>query len=312
MISFSKKSKTLSANNNANKSICAALHAADTAPANTISVSVQNGEIVCNSSVTNGSIPKPGGDVHTNNTAFRLDHFENLYFHPQLPADATNVQVAVSLTDKTDSLKLRWNNAVLPSAAAGQRIDIPQDKVKTEGNVLRITATGNTLSVESVTFYFAVPYLVGELLELVIENMKYRFHYCPAGAFTMGSPLSEAERRENEQLHPVTLSQGFWMGETEVTQEQWESIMGNNPSHFKGEKLPVECVSWNACQEFVNKLNALGAAPKGYKFSLPTEAQWEYACRSGTSGAYAGDLDKMAWYEDNSGEKTHEVGTKQA
>ncbi|MDR3182653.1 MAG: formylglycine-generating enzyme family protein [Planctomycetaceae bacterium] len=152
----------------------------------------------------------------------------------------------------------------------------------------------------------------GDLLELTTKNVKWRFHYCPAGAFTMGSPLSEAGRGNDEQLHPVTLSQGFWMGETEVTQAQWESIMGNNPSNFKGEKLPVEKVSWDACQEFVKKLNALGAAPKGYKFSLPTEAQWEYACRSGTTGAYAGDLDKVAWYNSNSGNTTHKVGTKQA
>ncbi|MDR3182604.1 MAG: formylglycine-generating enzyme family protein [Planctomycetaceae bacterium] len=305
--------------------VCTATYAAD-APANTISVSVQNGEIVCSSSVTNGSIPKPGGDVHTNNTAFRLDNLENLSFRPQLPADATNVQVAVSLTGKADKMKLRWNNAVLPSAAAGQRVDVPQDKMKKEGNVLRITAAGDVLSVKSVTFYFAVPGLVnkstdkklaGELLELVIEDMKWRFHYCPAGAFTMGSPLSEANRGNDEQLHPVTLSQGFWMGETEVTQAQWESVMGGNPSHFKGEKLPVEKVSWDACQEFVKKLNALGAAPKGYKFSLPTESQWEYACRAGSTTAYcfgdsADSLGAYCWHSGNSGSTTHEVGTKKA
>jgi formylglycine-generating enzyme required for sulfatase activity len=114
--------------------------------------------------------------------------------------------------------------------------------------------------------------------------------------------------------HQVTLTQGFYMLETEVTQEQWESIMGENPSHFKGAKLPVESVSWSDCRTFVSRLSKLAAdiAPRGYKFSLPTEAQWEYACRAGTSDAYAGDLDQMAWYDRNSDSKTHEVGTKQA
>jgi formylglycine-generating enzyme required for sulfatase activity len=115
--------------------------------------------------------------------------------------------------------------------------------------------------------------------------------------------------------HQVTLTQGFYMLETEVTQEQWESIMGKNPSNFKGKKLPVEKVSWTDCQLFVEGLSKLaaGKAPRGYKFSLPTEAQWEYACRAGTTGAYAADdLDQMAWYEKNSDRKTHEVGTKQA
>ncbi|MDR3181588.1 MAG: formylglycine-generating enzyme family protein, partial [Planctomycetaceae bacterium] len=157
----------------------------------------------------------------------------------------------------------------------------------------------------------------GDPLELTIKDVESRVRYCPAGAFTMGSPLSEAERENNEQLHPVTLSQGFWMGETEITQEQWESVMGENPSRFKGAKLPVEQVSWDACREFVKKLNALGIAPKGYKFVLPTESQWEYACRAGSTTAYcfgdsADSLGAYCWHSGNSGRKTHEVGTKKA
>ncbi|MDR3183512.1 MAG: formylglycine-generating enzyme family protein [Planctomycetaceae bacterium] len=152
----------------------------------------------------------------------------------------------------------------------------------------------------------------GDPLELTIKDVKFRFRCCPAGTFTMGSPSSEKNRDNNETPHQVTLTQGFWMLETEVTQDMWKTVMAGNRGYFKGAKLPVESVSWSDCQEFVEKLNALGTAPKGYKFSLPTEAQWEYACRAGTTGAYAGDLDRMAWHRYNGERTTHEVGTKKA
>ena len=102
------------------------------------------------------------------------------------------------------------------------------------------------------------------------------------------------------------------MLETEVTQEMWESVMGDNPSYNKGTNLPVEDVSWEDCQEYIKKLNQTGGIPSGYKLSLPTEAQWEYACRAGSTGAYGGtgDLDEMGWYYDNSGGETHEVRGK--
>ena len=128
----------------------------------------------------------------------------------------------------------------------------------------------------------------GKRMELKINDVEYAFRWCPAGAFMMGSPRDEANRRDDETLHRVTLTQGFWMLETEVTQMMWASVMGNNPSKFKGDlqKLPVEQVSWNDCQEYVKKLNEMNVAPAGFKFSLPTEAQWEYACRAGTTTAY--------------------------
>jgi formylglycine-generating enzyme required for sulfatase activity len=118
-------------------------------------------------------------------------------------------------------------------------------------------------------------------MTLTIEGVEYAFRWCPAGTFLMGSPESELNRKNNETQHQVTLSRGFWMQETEVTQEQWESVMGNNPSYFKGGRLPVEQVSWNDCQEYMRKLNALVSSDYDYEFSLPTEAQWEYACRAG-------------------------------
>jgi len=138
--------------------------------------------------------------------------------------------------------------------------------------------------------------------------------YVAPGSFTMGSPGSlgslgsewEGGRDSDETQHRVTLTKGFWLGKYEVTQKQWESVMGRNPSDSKGEDLPVENVSWDDCQEFIRKVNAhLNCGAR-----LPTEVEWEYACRAGTTGSYAGTgiLDSMGWYRGNS---THSVGQKE-
>jgi len=105
------------------------------------------------------------------------------------------------------------------------------------------------------------------------------------GTFVMGSPASESGREVDETQHRVTLTTGFWMGRYEVTQRQWQQIMGTNPSHFKatGPDAPVDQVGWNDCQEFLQKLNA--QVPGG-GFRLPTEAEWEYACRAGTTTVF--------------------------
>ncbi len=108
-----------------------------------------------------------------------------------------------------------------------------------------------------------------------------------AGTFMMGSPTSEQGRYDNETQHRVTLTKDFYIGKYEVTQEQWKAVMGNNPSSFKGDKRPVENVSWNDAQEFIKKLNQMGVAPAGMKFRLPSEAEWEYACRAGTNTRFS-------------------------
>jgi formylglycine-generating enzyme required for sulfatase activity len=143
------------------------------------------------------------------------------------------------------------------------------------------------------------------------RKMVIPFAYCPAGSFMMGSPSSENDRRSNENQVRVTITKGFWMAKTELTQAQWTAIMSNNPSNFNGNDLPVESVSWEDTQEFIKKVNDSGVIPKGWKIALPTEAQWEYACRAGETGAYSGGtIDQVAWYKDNSGSITHNVGTK--
>jgi len=162
----------------------------------------------------------------------------------------------------------------------------------------------------------------GDRVVLPINGVEYPFRWCPAGTFTMGSPESEEGQYDGETQHQVTLSRGFWMLETPVTQAMWDSVMDNNPSDLKGVMLPVGRVTWEDCQEYITKLNAhlagtpgvhlAGTPGSGYRFSLPTEAQWEYACRAGTMTAtYAGEmkilgannapiLDAIAWYGGNS------------
>ncbi|MDO4569777.1 MAG: formylglycine-generating enzyme family protein, partial [Planctomycetia bacterium] len=153
----------------------------------------------------------------------------------------------------------------------------------------------------------------GERLVKTINGVEYAFRWCPAGSFLMGSPSWELGRKNSEEQHRVTLSQGFWMLETEVTQAMWESVAGSNPSRFKGASLPVECVSWNECVEFCEILSQVS----GLKIALPTEAQWEYACRAGTTTSLnngkniTGDnLNEVGWYRENSDSTTHTVGQK--
>ena len=130
----------------------------------------------------------------------------------------------------------------------------------------------------------------------------------PGGCYQMGSNSSDSYANE-KPVHGVCLD-GFWMGKYEVTQGQWKKIMGSNPSKFQsGEDFPVEQVSWNDAQQYISKLKQLS----GNSFFLPTEAQWEYAARSGgRDQIYAGgnDIDRVAWYNSNSGNKTHRVGIK--
>ena len=115
------------------------------------------------------------------------------------------------------------------------------------------------------------------------NSLGMKFVWVPPGNFMMGSPPSEELRDKNETQHKVTLTKGFYMGVHLVTQEQWQTVMGNNPSNFKGEKnLPVEMVSWDDCQEFIKKLREKDK--KAYR--LPTEAEREYACRAGTTTSY--------------------------
>jgi formylglycine-generating enzyme required for sulfatase activity len=142
-------------------------------------------------------------------------------------------------------------------------------------------------------------------------GVKLELVLVPAGRFKMGSPVTEKDRADDEKQHWVMITRPFYLGKHEVTQELWEKVMGANPSYFKGAKNPVETVSWDDCQEFLKKANSLG---KG-QCRLPTEAEWEWACRAGTRTRFcSGDADDAladyAWLDANSSNTTHPVGEK--
>ena len=145
-----------------------------------------------------------------------------------------------------------------------------------------------------------------------VKDIEFRMIKVEGGTFTMGA-TSEMENPYDDEkpTHQVTLS-SYYIGETEVTQALWKAVMGSNPSYFKGDNLPVEMVSWDDCQTFISKLNAL----TGKRFRLPTEAEWEFAARGGNQSRHtpfrgSSRIDDVAWYDGNSGDETHPVKTKQ-
>ncbi|NEO19209.1 formylglycine-generating enzyme family protein [Moorena sp. SIO4A5] len=171
-----------------------------------------------------------------------------------------------------------------------------------------------------------------KLYDIKIESFKLaqgvilEMAYIPGGMFLMGSPISEFRRSDDEGPQHLVNVSGFWMGQFPVTQQQWQAVLGNpklkieddpkNLSNFKGDKLPVDNVSWHDCQKFCERLNQKFQGPlQGRKFRLPSEAEWEYACRAGTTTRYyfgdnESELGEYAWYNRNSDHKTHPVGQK--
>lgn len=145
-----------------------------------------------------------------------------------------------------------------------------------------------------------------------IPDLALDLIWIAPGTFTMGS---EKGSPDELPVLRVTLSRGFWMGKTEVTQAQWQTVMGNNPAHFQGADRPVELVAWAEAMEYCRKLTGrerrAGRLPAGHEYTLPTEAQWEYVCRAGTTGDHAGVPAALAWHKSNAGDQTHPVGQKQ-
>ena len=205
-------------------------------------------------------------------------------------------------------LQIRLSKEV--TVAVSNANDVMQDNVSTSSTSSSQSATtssgfSSTSSVSSGSNEISIPVKNG----ITIDMVKVE-----AGTFMMGATSEMQDPYDDEKsVHQVTLTNDYYMGKYEVTQALWKAVMGSNPSNFKGDCLPVEMVSWDDCQEFIGKLNSM----TGRKFRLPTEAEWEYAARGGKksrSCQYSGssNIADVAWYKDNSGNKTHPVGTKQA
>ena len=205
-------------------------------------------------------------------------------------------------------LQIRLSKEV--TVAVSNANDVMQDNVSTSSTSSSQSATTSsgffsTSSVSSGSNEISIPVKNG----ITIDMVKVE-----AGTFMMGATSEMQDSRNSENpIHQVTLTNDYYIGKYEVTQSLWQAVMGSNPSYFKGNNLPVEQVSWNDCQEFISRLNSLTCR----KFRIPTEAEWEYAARGGKKSLghkYSGSSNILgvAWYDGNSGKKTHVVGTKQA
>ena len=233
--------------------------------------------------------------------------------------------------ENADAWKGKLRYSLGPQAPPGSNIDpqsgefswTPPDKAASQYGVTVSAQSPNGQTAQTtfiITATRPIPIAVPATLsgkEITVDlgsGVKLEMVLVPAGEFQMGSPDSDidADDREKPQ-HRVRITKPFYLGKYLVTQELWEAVIGNNPSKFKGPKNPMEQVSWDDCQQFLEKLNAK-VGTQGGKFVLPTEAQWEYACRAGSTSRYCfGDLSGLgeyAWYDKNSGNKTHPVGEK--
>jgi formylglycine-generating enzyme required for sulfatase activity len=213
--------------------------------------------------------------------------------------DAEQLATAVETAQKTGAVK--GVPAKLEDMSASEQAEVTQAVEQTKGASASIDL--NRLA-NTVDGYASKPnYIVKSALGMELV-------WCPPGSFIMGSGQGN-----DFSAHPVILTKGFYLGKYEVTQEQYEKVMGKNSSQFKGDKLPVVQVSWNDAVEFCDELNKKERIPRGWEFALPTEAQWEYACRAGTTTAYSwGDniTPQLANYNDSGINKTVEVGSYKA
>ena len=227
-----------------------------------------------------------------------------------------NVGDASILVDGRVVGKTRRNEAVeLQVAPNAREVEVRREGYASVAETVSLTSGGR----QSVT------------MQLEVASAAPKPADCPAGyvrvtpgTFMMGSPDSEDGREDDESQHSVTITRPFCMNSTEVTQAEWQAVMGSNPSKFTscGANCPVEQVSWEDAVAYANALSRREGLPECYAgstfsglsckgYRLPTEAEWEYAARAGTTGATYGNLDSVAWYDENSGSATHPVGQKQ-
>jgi formylglycine-generating enzyme required for sulfatase activity len=194
-------------------------------------------------------------------------------------------------------IALAWLVVIVVAAIyIGRRINMPSAIPPPTGNPANSPTGASGSAATSAEVNTASP---------ALDELRADFVQIPAGEFLMGSDTGSAAEKP---AHRVRVSQPFEMSKYEVTQAAWEAVMGDRPGYFGGDRRPVEQVSWYEVQDFIGRLNALD---DGYTYRLPSEAEWEYACRAGSTGDYAGKLDQMAWVDENSQQMSHPVGMKQ-
>ena len=263
----------------------------------TASVLVDNKFIKGSDGVANTSLP-----IGPHSFVVACDGYESEEGMVKLKASApSNLQITLS---KEVASMNQTSKTAIPQQSQTQRPVSQTQPVSsmasssttsTSSNIIDSSTSGNTLT---------IPVKNGISIEMVKVE---------AGSFDMGATSEMQNPYSDEKpVHRVTLTNNYYVGKYEVTQALWQAVMGSNPSIFKGDDLPVEEVSWKDCQKFITKLNAM----TGKRFRLPSEAEWEYAARGGKKSRgyqYSGSntLGDVAWYGDNSGNKTHAVGTKQ-
>ena len=263
----------------------------------TASVLVDNKFIKGSNGVAKTSLP-----IGPHSFVVACDGYESKEGMVKLKASApSNLQI--TLSKEVASMNQTSKTAIPQQTQTQQPIAQPQS-VSTTASLSTSSTSLNAVGSSTSGSVITIPVKDGVNIEMVKVE---------AGSFNMGAtPEMENPNEDEKPVHRVTLTNNYYIGKYEVTQALWKIVMGSNPSNSKGDNLPVEKVSWNDCQKFISKLNKL----TGKSFRLPTEAEWEYAARGGNKSRgyqYSGSntIGDVAWYDGNSGSKTHAVGTKQ-
>jgi formylglycine-generating enzyme required for sulfatase activity len=310
---------------------------------NKIAISAVTADKLSNNVLTSEKLSASGGSPLNTGTAGQLllsggdgtFNWGNVDNDTNMTTTSTNITLS---SEQSGMVLVSGNSTVslpAPSSAQGKRFTIK----KTDTSSTTVTISGDIEGESNPQLseqyaYMSIISNGSEWLKIaesiststasvpqtyISNSLGMTFRLIPAGTFVMGSPSDELGRETNETQYTVTISESFYIQTTEVTQGQWKAVMGSNPSIFDscGLNCPVEKVSWEDAQTFIATLNAMGEG----SYTLPTEAQWEYASRGGSNKAFAnGDisntttdsnLDVMGWYNSNSGSTPHAVAQKQ-
>nr|WP_294937497.1 formylglycine-generating enzyme family protein [uncultured Prevotella sp.] len=263
----------------------------------TASVLVDNKFIKGSDGVANTSLP-----IGQHSYIIACDGYESEEGMVKLtPTAPSNLQITLS---KEVASASQSSPAALPQQSQPQQPIEQKPSVASVASPTTMSSSSNMVGSSESGSVIIIPVKNGINIEMVKVE---------AGSFNMGAtPEMKSPYKDEKPVHRVTMTNNYYIGKYEVTQALWKIVMGSNPSNSKGDNLPVEKVSWNDCQKFISKLNKL----TGKSFRLPTEAEWEYAARGGNKSRgyqYSGSntIGDVAWYDGNSGSKTHAVGTKQ-